>query len=361
MTNLFFPAVLLATLHLFLIGDAGKPRPGGEPVLEALRHELERDPAASAVVFLGDNIYESGLPEPSDPDYDEMARRIGDQVRTVTELGVRGLFLPGNHDWAGKGQEEWKRVQRQEALVESLGTEFVRWLPDRGCPGPEVIDDWNPGLRLIVLDTQWWLQGNDRPEDAGICPAPNDTAVVAALSNALATAGERRVIVVAHHPLATRGAHGGHFTVLDHLVPLRNLRPWLLIPLPVIGSLYPFGRAHGVYRQDLSASRNKYMRAHLMEAFRSRPPWMYVAGHEHNLQLLDGKAELGPGAPAHLVVSGAGVAGHTEPVDRDRTRVASSKAGFFRLDFNDDGTASLTMFTVSKDGVASEAWRGPVE
>lgn len=48
MTPPFVATALLATLHLFLIGDAGSPRPGGEPVLYALAGELRKAPETSA-------------------------------------------------------------------------------------------------------------------------------------------------------------------------------------------------------------------------------------------------------------------------------------------------------------------------
>jgi len=355
------PLALLAMFHLFLIGDAGDPRPAGEPVLTALTAELGRAPEMSAVVVLGDNIYPRGLPDESDDDYPKMSRRIRDQVQAITAAGVRGIFIPGNHDWGGSGPEEWRRVLRQEIEVERLGGAMVRWLPNEGCPGPVVVDDLDPRLRVVVLDTQWWLHDHQRPDAALVCPATTDTAIVEALSEALVTAGDRKVIVVGHHPLASRGRHGGHFTVLDHLFPFRSLSPWLVMPLPVIGSLYPIARARGIYAQDLSAASYRAMRHRLLDAFEARPPWMYASGHDHNLQLMDGPAELGPSAPTHLVVSGAGVLGHTEPVDTDRVRVASSDPGFFRIDFKDTGTASITLLAVTDDGRALEVWTGTLD
>ena len=358
MIHLAAPSVLLATFHLFLIGDAGEPRAGGEPVLRALTAEIERAGGSSAVLVLGDNVYPEGIPAESDEQYAEMVRRIDDQVDAIVAGGARGIVIPGNHDWGGAGPQEWQRVVRQEILVERRGGPLVRWLPDEACPGPVVVDDLDPRVRLVILDTQWWLHDHHRPDAESICPTPTDTTIVDTLAQALATAGERKVIIVGHHPLASRGAHGGHFTVLDHLFPLRSLKPWLVVPLPGIGSLYPLSRAHGIYGQDLSAGIYQEMRRRLLEAFEARPPWMYVAGHDHNLQLLDGQAELGPFAPKHLVVSGAGFLGHTEPVDTDRVRVASSEAGFFRIDLDDDGKASITLLTVTDDGRPLEFWTG---
>ena len=73
MARLLAPALLLASLAgsseveppesdaiaetLVLIGDAGEPAKGGEPVLIALRHQLERSGDRATVAFLGDNLY----------------------------------------------------------------------------------------------------------------------------------------------------------------------------------------------------------------------------------------------------------------------------------------------------------------
>src|ERR1044071_4352747 len=48
-------------LNLVLIGDAGLPAPGGEPVLRALRDEIAKQSKNTFVVFLGDNVYPRGM------------------------------------------------------------------------------------------------------------------------------------------------------------------------------------------------------------------------------------------------------------------------------------------------------------
>ena len=54
---------------VFLIGDAGEPSlVGQEPVLAALESEATVCKAQKTVIFLGDNIYESGMPPKGDPE-----------------------------------------------------------------------------------------------------------------------------------------------------------------------------------------------------------------------------------------------------------------------------------------------------
>ncbi|MGE5230094.1 MAG: hypothetical protein ACM3NS_00035, partial [Deltaproteobacteria bacterium] len=141
---------------LFLIGDAGAPAPGGEPVLQALARALETAAGERLVVFLGDNAYPRGLPDSSSPDRPEMERRLDTQTDVVLAAGVRGIFLPGNHDWAEHGPDGWDAILRQERWISGRGAPAVTLLPGDGCPGPSVVDVGSR-LRLILLDTQWWL------------------------------------------------------------------------------------------------------------------------------------------------------------------------------------------------------------
>ncbi len=46
--------------RLYLIGDAGEP--GGNPSLDMLKLKLADEGQNSGIIFLGDNIYERGMP-----------------------------------------------------------------------------------------------------------------------------------------------------------------------------------------------------------------------------------------------------------------------------------------------------------
>ncbi len=328
---------------LYLIGDAGKPDAAGDPVLRALGHDLARDPARSLAVFLGDNLYPDGLPPEDDPSRKEMQRRLDAQVDVVKASGARGLFVPGNHDWQQDKAEGWAHVRRQGEYIEARGAPQVRLLPVNGCPGPEIVDVGRR-LRLILLDTQWWLHPGPKPEHpSSDCRADAPEEVVSALREALTTAGDRHVVVAAHHPLASGGPHGGHFSFRQHLFPLTDLKRGLFIPLPGIGSLYPLARKNGASPQDLAHEANRRMVAALVDAFGARPPLVFASGHEHTLQVLDG-----PGA-RRVLVSGTGIYGHTSPVKRlPGALFAAARSGYMRLDVDGDGSVRLVVLEVEK-------------
>src|SRR5262245_29836538 len=133
------PPPLTAIDHrLILIGDAGDPNPDGEPTLRALEQHVRLLPEHTTVVFLGDNVYETGMPEPTPIDgtlteevLDEALlnmfasrrdseRRLKAQVRAVDVRGAHAIFVPGNHDWDQFGIGGWERVRELERYLGEL-------------------------------------------------------------------------------------------------------------------------------------------------------------------------------------------------------------------------------------------------
>jgi hypothetical protein len=345
-----------AAARVYLIGDAGDPDPRGEPVLRALRAELERATGPALVVFLGDNVYPNGMPAAGDAQRSEMERRIRDQIESVRGTGARLVFLPGNHDWERGGADGWDAVRREAQVVAAVLGSADAYLPRDGCPGPEVFD-FGARLRVVVLDTQWWLHGGPKPQHpTSTCAADNEAEVLAALDEALAGAGSREVLIAAHHPLDTAGEHGGHFGFEDHVFPLRRLRSWLWLPLPLVGSAYPLSRQAGITDQDLTSAAYRRMIEAFDAVLRPRRPLVWAAGHDHNLQLLRHDSAR------HVIVSGAGIFGHTQPMRKAPALVWNSDAaGFMRLHVAANGPVRLTALAVDRSGSAREVFSAPLE
>ncbi|HXE57249.1 MAG TPA: metallophosphoesterase [Gemmatimonadales bacterium] len=318
---------------VFLIGDAGAPA-RKEPVLAALRSQIEDAPGIAVVVFLGDNVYPRGLPDSTAADQAEAERRLRAQVAVATETRTRTIFVPGNHDWAYMTADGWNAIRRQGDFIAREGAPYARLLPDGGCPGPEVVDV-GVRIRLVLLDTQWWLHHHRKPYGAGSpCPTKTRRQVLAALDSVLEEAGGRNVVVAAHHPLRSGGKHGGHFGRRAYLLPL-----------------IPLARRQGASDQDLSGPRNAQMREALVSVLRRHRPLVYASGHDHDLQVLEG---LGA---RHLLVSGTGIYGHVSAVAwRSYTRYAAALSGFMRLDVLKDGRVRLGVVTVERDGEPTERY-----
>lgn len=330
--------------RILLIGDAGSPsKEITEPVLEALMLQSSVLPAISTVIFLGDNIYPTGLPHKQDINRKESERRLIEQIKVLQESNANGIFIPGNHDWDRDQKSGWEKIIRQEKFINEMGLENISLLPGGGCPGPEVID-LNDRVRLILIDTQWWLHEYTKPDHSNSnCFPFTEQGVIDSIESGIANAGGRFVIIAAHHPIESYGQHGGYFEWKDHIFPLRHINEDFWLPLPVIGSLYPLLRNSGITPQDLSHGKYQELKHRLEKIFSKFPASLiYASGHEHTLQVLKGISHN------LYLVSGFGTSGHREGLQTgDKTLFAASYPGFMQLDFFSDGRIKLNVFKPS--------------
>jgi hypothetical protein len=208
-------------------------------------------------------------------------------------------------------------------------------------------------VRLLLLDTQWWLHRHAKPVDpTSTCHEDSEGEVLGALRDAVRGAAGRRVFVAGHHPPASGGPHGGYFPLVDHLFPLRELKKWLWLPLPIIGSAYPLARQNGISPQDLSSGAYRHLRDSLESVFRDAPPLAFVAGHDHGLQVLSG------GGVRHVLVSGSGSYDHNDAVRTlPSTRYGAGMPGFMRVDVLENGRVRLGVLLVdAKARTTTEAF-----
>ena len=334
--------------RLLLLGDGGIPKPD-EPVLKTLSEWAKKDTERTSIIFLGDNMYPEGMTERKKH---EATTRITPQLAVAKTAGVHGLFIPGNHDWAGGKAEGYRAVRAQEKFINRALAGESNFLPPNGSPGPIALDlpKTDSALRLIVLDTQWWLHQHEKPKKA-------PEKVIAELVGLLDT--KLPVIVVGHHPLESYGSHGGFYDWKAHLFPIRFWKKWLWIPVPIVGSAYPYARWY-LHRddQDINGARNKNMRAELNRAFSKRklppqgPPLLiYASGHEHSLQVLKGDVT------DYLLVSGAAASQKvTEVMSGENTLFAHQHTGFMAIDFLNDGKILLRVIEPEGKGVRFHRW-----
>jgi hypothetical protein len=335
--------------NIYLIGDAGAPDLEREPVLEALASDAADATGTAVIVFLGDNIYPKGLPAPDDEGRPEAERRLRMQIDAVLTSGANGIFIPGNHDWDFAGDGRRERLLRAEMFGESIGRGKVEFMPADACPGPQTVDI--DQVRLVIVDTQWWLFKEPMEDVPGICASKSKEAMLDSLRTSITSAGDRHVIVAGHHPLDTGGPHGGYFTVGQHLFPLREKYRWGWLPLPVIGSIYPMARRLGITDQDVFHARYQAMRAAFESVFLVDPPLVYASGHEHSQQLLTGIGAR------YQIVTGTGAWGHLTPVAaKDGTLFAASESGYVRLQVQRDGRVRFGMIFVDERGARREAY-----
>ncbi|NNF02646.1 MAG: BamA/TamA family outer membrane protein [Bacteroidia bacterium] len=325
----------------YLIGDAGEAE-SDESSLSLLKEMVkEENPEQAAVIFLGDNLYPQGLHKKGHESREQDELYLNRQIDVVKDFKGRIVFIPGNHDWKEGKKEGWRFIKRQEDYIEDALGGKKTFLPDKGCPGPVVVK-LGDEVRLIVIDTQWWLHKNKRPEGERFgCEVKNEIEFVDLLKDELRRNRNQHMLVVGHHPFFSNGNHGGEYTLKDHIFPLTPVRKNMYVPLPIIGSIYPLYRKVLGSHQDISFPRFQDMSKALVPAFEEYPGIVYAAGHEHNLQYIE-KNDV------HYVVSGSGCKNtylkHGKPLN-----FGQSTTGFSRIRYYKNGEAWLEFFSGDKN------------
>lgn len=274
---------------LLLFGDPGKARYLKFPILPKLAAEVEHwserlDSDSSVVaVALGDIIYPDGMRDPGTEAWLTDSVRVESQIDVVRgeqarAAGARLYFVAGNHDWGlmehRVGTRHLKNLGRFVDRARVRGGVHVDLVPEAGTGMPYVVD--LADIRLVLLDTAWWIFDAEphRKEE-----------MVERLADAIATAGDREVVIAAHHPFATAGPHGGEATVWKNL-----------------GIRFLLARS-GAMLQSLDSRVYRDLNAALEEMFAGiRRPLAFVGGHEHSLQVIRHDSTT---APRYSLVSGS--------------------------------------------------------
>jgi len=292
---------LAPPLHsVALLGDPGSITDAeNDPVLTLLRQWIDRSGPNGTLVVLGDNIYPTGLPPTPGLKREQAERKIMAQLKVFKEHQGRVIYLSGNHDW-NKGRSNGYQyvLQQQDFILKEL-KKADAYLPLDGCPGPVDLP-LAPGLRLIIINTQWWVQRGLRPIGKGYnCTVETEEQFFEELKALLDKYNHECIVLAAHHPLYSNAQHGGKSTVKQHVFPLTAAHKKLYVPLPVAGSLYPvYRRYFGAY-EDMAHPRYRRLRKKLLKLLHTHQNIIYAAGHDHNLQYFMVKGN-------HYLVSGSG-------------------------------------------------------
>lgn len=269
--------------RVILIGDAGEMNTGQiESLKNAAKHVIK---GKTTALYLGDNIYPTGMAIPGFGDEQETIKILQSQFQPMRDMGAAVFFVPGNHDWDKSGPNGLEKIRRQSEYLESLGDPLLKLIPSNGCPDPIAIK-LTDKLTIIAYDSEWWLFPYNKQNPVADCDCKTKDEIVAKMNDLMEQNRDKMILLASHHPFQSYGAHGGYFTWRNHLLPLTLLNKKLVIPLPVIGSVYPFLRSTLLSPEDLNHPLYKDMIKSVNSVFGKKPNVVYVAGHEHGLQLI---------------------------------------------------------------------------
>ena len=292
--------------RVFLVGNTGDA--ATEAVLRALAADARADGDDATVAVLGD-VTASGLPADGAPGRAQAEAPVRALIAALAGLDADVIVVPGDRDWE-QGEDGVKRLE--DLLDDAFGDDVLT--PGDQSGGPRESSPAE-GLRLIALDTAWWLlPDGDRPEgeaeDQDV-RSPSDVARI--FEQILVDRDDDRVVVLAHHPLISRGAYAGYRTD----------------PFSGIAS-----RTLGLGVQDLASPRYRALRAGLRPLARTHDGLVWAASHDRILMTLRDAAS--PLDRQLYLVSGTG-GGEVSAAGTAGVLAVASRPGYQRLVYYADG------------------------
>ncbi|GGX25358.1 metallophosphoesterase [Aquimarina muelleri] len=314
--------------RFYLIGDAGYAKINESTKgLSILKNFLDKTKTENDhLIFLGDNIYQKGMPKKDAVDRVLAEHRVDAQTEAVKMFKGNVVFIPGNHDWYNNGVEG---LERQEKYVLKIGDRNA-FLPKNGCPIESV--EISNKVHLLVLDTQWYLADWDKnPTINDNCDIKTREKLFIEIESELKKHSKKTIVIAMHHPLFTNGEHGGKHSFKKHIFPLKNK-----IPIPVLGSLAIQIRSQGgISSQDLSNTHYNKLVRRLSTMARGVDKVVFVSGHEHSLQYLDNGLKQ--------IVSGSGSKVSAASLGKEGL-FSYPGQGFAVLDIYKDGSSNVRFF-----------------
>jgi Omp85 superfamily domain/Calcineurin-like phosphoesterase len=335
--------------RIILIGDAGQLVNGKHPVVDAVRKKAILDKKTS-IIFLGDNLYRSGLPDDQSNNYAASRAILDSQLSIADGTPSKVFMIPGNHDWENSKRGGFEAIIRQQLYVDFSGKKNVKYYPEDGCPGPVEVSLGND-VTLIIFDSQWWLHPYDKPEIESDCNYKTKDELVTQIGDIAARNSKKLIVIACHHPFKSNGTHGTYYTLKQHIFPFTDIKKSLYIPLPVIGSAYPISRSVFGALQDLQhpiyANMIKEVTAVVRE---SASNVIFVSGHDHNLQhIIDSNF--------NYIVSGSGGGKENRTSKRKNSLYNSPDAGYGVLEISKNKNVTLDFYivkdTIRKDYTAT--------
>ncbi|WP_228414858.1 metallophosphoesterase [Chryseobacterium sp. G0201] len=314
---------------IFLVGDAGNADEiQAQNTLNLLKNKLDSADEKSMLIFLGDNIYPSGMPQESDKDYALAKQKLENQLSITKNFKGKTLVIPGNHDW----YHGLDGLKAQEDFVKSYLNDKKSFLPKNSCP----IDDINltKDIKLIVIDTEWALINWDQyPGINKNCNIKTREDLFIEFKDLVNKNQDKRIIVALHHPIISSGTHAGYTSPKSHLFPLKSK-----VPVPGVASLINVLRSSsGASLEDINNQHYADLANRLKSIVQEKENVIFVSGHDHNLQYHEERN-------IRQIISGAG--SKTDPATiAEKSDFSYGGNGFAVLNMRKDQSSDVEFFS----------------
>ena len=297
--------------RVIFIGDEGEMNAEQQKILQhAANNILE---GRTTTFFLNENKYLQGKVQVDSKEGRTAQKILRSQYESMRAKGAGVYFISANHEWNKMGTGGTGKKDTDSLL---------KIVPGNACPDPVEIN-LTDNLTIIAFNSEWWLFpfGNTNIEDSCECKTKSD--VLASLDELRYKNKDKFILFASQHPFQSYGVNGNRSTVKDHLFPLTAANKNLYVPLPVVGSLYPFFRSTFTNPKNLKHPLYKDMVKNVDEVFEDFSNLVHVSGRDNGLQLIKDKYLQ--------VVSGAG-AKHISVRKGKHTLFANIKPGYVLVD-----------------------------
>ncbi|MFC2115779.1 hypothetical protein ACFLTU_04850 [Bacteroidota bacterium] len=302
--------------------------------LSQLKKHLSTEENPFSLIHLGD-ILRQGQPEDSYGGLDNFFNLVNGKEKGQI------FFTPGDKDWNNSGKDGLKMVRKLEKQIETLQDGSNILMPSKGCPGPEIVD-LSSNLRLIVINTHWWLHPFDIPEapDAD-CDNLTKEEFIESLEEVIEESVGKNILIVGHHPIVSSGVYGGHMTLQKHLFPIADIKPGNKIPVPVLGSFYAAYRQNVGTVRDMANENYQEFIDEMSAIFYRHPGLVYASAHDYSLQLIETEK-------CYQVVSGS--MNENEPTGKEQGELYSgSEYGFVKIEYHSNGKIRIGFFELGNN------------
>ena len=181
--------------RIVLVGDGGELTADKKhPVADAIKHFVKLD-KKTTVLYLGDNLYDTGLPDDQSAKYQEAKAVLDSQLSVVENTQARVIMIPGNHDWKNGGRDGYETVIREQVYIDILNKPNVQFYPRDGCPGPVEIN-LGDEVTLLIFDSQWWLHPFEKPGIESDCDCKTNEELLTQIED-IVTRNSKKLVLLA--------------------------------------------------------------------------------------------------------------------------------------------------------------------